>query len=438
MRKTLFLALLALAASCLSLSGQIKRTAVPIGDAVNKALAKGSLTAEGERPFHIRVEISEPENPQSPYQGTLEVWWISPNQWRREATAKGGMRQTIIVADGKKSEKDEGDYFPLWLRSFLTAILDPIPNANVWNSSGLMIEQITMPNGDKSDACARAQSKIGTGDRATDAFSNVCFDGEGRLKFYGSPAYSMEFHDYRGFGKKQIARTLSDDPEPGTKLVGKVVMLEDESKVKDSSSLFAPVQGDDNHFQTVPVASGQLERLSAGNQPIVWPTVHSGNLRGRLAVYISVDSNGRVREAWPLNSDNSGLDDSVRDQVRHWTLPPAIDKTGNRVQIEGGLGFAFETKIEDPLPELSDAEVRALATKIIEPVWPAGSVTPGQIVEAQVSVNEQGQLTGTSYAKVPSALFGAVNSALRQWTFRPLIRDGKPQYFHGTVKFTAQ
>jgi hypothetical protein len=195
MRKVEFSLALLLSVAYLVMHGQVQRTTRPIGDAVSKALATGVLTTQGGRPFHVRIVVSEPENQQSPYQGTIEQWWSSPDQWRREITAKGGMRQTIVVNGGKKTEVDEGDYFPLWLRSFVEAVFDPVPNAAAWQTSGGVIEQITLSNGSKSDACARAKSKIGSGDRATDAFSNVCFDGEGRLQFVGSPSYSMEFHD---------------------------------------------------------------------------------------------------------------------------------------------------------------------------------------------------------------------------------------------------
>lgn len=378
MRTAPFLALLlALAAFGVSLPGQIRRTSVSIGDSVKNALAKDSLTAEGSRPFHIRVEVSEPENSQSPYRGTFEEWWVSPDQWRREVTVNGGMRQTIVVVNGKKTEKDDGDYFPLWLRRFVTAVLDPIPNADAWTASGLTINQTFLPDGAKSDACARDQSKIGTGGRATDAFSNVCFDEEGRLKFYGSPAYSMEFHDYRGFGKKQIARQLVDNPEPGTRLVGQVAVLEDESNAGGDANLFLPLQGDDDRFDAMTASSAQMEELSAGDPPIVWPTVRSGNVHGHLAMYISVDAQGQVQEAWPLNSDNAGLNDPARDQVRHWKLKQMTDKAGNPVQVEGGLGFSFETRIDNPLPELSDAEVRELATKTVEPLWQGNRMNMG-------------------------------------------------------------
>jgi hypothetical protein len=420
----------------LTANAQIKQTSVPLGNAVGAALQKNSLTGEGARPFHIRLTVSEPENPQSPYQGTIEEWWASPEQFRLEATSKGGMRQTVVMAGGKKTEKDEGEYFPLWLRTFLTAVNEPIPNAAAWTASGITIDQITMPDGRKSDACARAQSKLGTGERATDAFSNVCFDGEGRLNFFGSPGYSMEFHDYKGFAKKQIARTYTDNPEPGTTLVGKVEVLEELKGATDA--LFAPLTTEDNRFRSAHVNSEQMERMIAGNPPIEWPPVHSGNTKGKLAVYIATDADGNVREAWPLNSDNAGLEDPVRAQVMKWKLKPAVDKDGNRLQVEGGIGFAFETKIGDPLPQLSDAEVRALATHTVEPEWPSSGLTKGQVIRIDVSVNEKGEMAGYGMGSVPPAAAGPVMKAITQWRFKPLVRDGKAQYFHATVEFIAK
>ncbi len=441
MKQSHLTAALILAALSLPCCSQTKRTTVPIGDALNRAFAKGSLTSAGASPFHIRVEISEPENPQSPYQGSIEEWWVSPDQWRREVRSKDGIRQTIVVVGSKKTEKDEGEYLPVWLRNFVRATFDPIPNASQWASSGLMVEQIFLP-GAKTDACARFQSKIGSSDRASTVYFNVCFDDDGALKFVAMPGYSMEFHDYRGFAGRKIARTLSDDPESGTKLVGRVTILEDEAKARVSSDLFVPLPSDEDRFREVQVSADTLEKLVGDNAPIVWPTVHSGNIRGRIAVYLSIDAEGQVREVWPVNSDNGGIDDSVRDQVRKWKIKPAIDKTGKAVQVDGPLSFAFETRIEGPLPELSDAEARQLAIKIDEPAWPAGFVQPGQVIEISIGVNEQGQVAGVAYKTVPPAgqapILMAASNALRHASFHPLIRDGKAQYFHATLRFTVR
>jgi hypothetical protein len=425
-----------LAAACLSLPAQIRRTSTPIGDSVAKALAKGALTAEGAHPFHIRVEVAEPENPQSPYRGSFEEWWVSLDQWRREVKDIDGLHQTIVTTSGKKTEKDEGDYFPVWLRNFVRAVFDPIPAASQWGGSGLMIGQIFLPNGAKSDACARTEGKLGSAGRESKVYFNVCFDEEGRLKFFGSPGYSMEFHDFRGFGKKEIARELVDDPESGTKLVGKVTVLEEMSKVKDQAGLFTPLPSDEDRFKEVQVSAETLERLTAA-VPIEWPTVHSGNTKGREAIYISVDTTGRVREAWPINSDNGGVDDSVRDQARKWTVKPLVDESGKPVQVDGGLSFSFETRIADPLPELSDAEVRQLATHIVEPAFPQGSVKPGQVFEVEIGVDEQGRVAGASFHGLQAGAIFPLDEAIKKWTFRPLMRNGKATYFHGTVKFVV-
>lgn len=425
--------------------GQVRSASVPIGDAVDKALKKTLLTGEGARPFHIRIVVSEPENPQSPYQGTIEEWWMSADQWRRDVTAKGGMHQTIVVAHGKKTEKDEGDYFPIWLRRFVEAVFDPLPDAAAWRGAGITIDQITMPNGAKSDACARAKSKIGTADRATDASSNVCFDSDGRFKFVGGPRFSMEFHDYRGFGKKQVARRYVNDPEPGTTLVGSVTVLDDEAK-EATEGTFSPLDTDDDRFRSIQVGSQELERLTADAAPVAWPPVSSGNLRGRLAMYVSIDTEGQVREAWPLYSDNAGLEDPARDQVRRWKIKPPEDGSGNPVQIDGGLGFSFETVIGTPLPVLSNAEARALAIKVVEPDFPSGTMKHGVGYRIRIAVNEQGRVAGGAAGdteiegteKMPGPCVFWAMMALFEWQFRPYIVGGKPQYFYAEIVFQSK
>lgn len=422
---------------------QTQRTSVPLGDAIGKALERSSLTAKGIRPFHIRVAISEPENPQSPYQGTIEEWWLSPDRWRREVTDKDGTHQTIVVSAGRQTEADQGEYFPLWLRSFVSALFDPVPDASKWTAAGITIDQTTLPNGMKSDACARAKSQLGNGNRATDAFSTVCFDGEGRLKFVGSPRYSMEFSDYRSFSKKQIPHKFVDDPEPGTKLVGAVNLLE-EIKSPDKA-LFTPLPTQDNRFQSVTVPTSQLAQLTESATPITWPTVHSGNTRGHLAVYIGVDSNGRVREAWPLNSDNAGLEDSARDQIKNWKINPVVGDSGTPVQIDGGLGFYFDTAVADPLPVLSDRDARELATNIVEPKLPPNTLPKGTRYRVRIAVDATGKFAGggagdteiPGTVKAPGPGVFAAIMAMHEWKFKPLLRNGKPQYFLADMVFTA-
>jgi hypothetical protein len=426
-----------------SLLGQNQTIQVPLGNAIANAVKVGSLNGDDTPPFHLRATVSEPENSQSPYQGTIEEWWSSAATWRREVTDTEGVRQTIVVVDGKKSERDEGDYFPLWLRNFVTGLFDPVPDADTrWAANGLTIDQLVLPNGARSMACARIQSKIGTGDRATDAFSNICFDSQRRLQFVGSPRYHMEFSAYQEFGSKQIARKLSDSPEPGTRLVCDVAVLED-LPPSANGRLFTPLPTNDSRFDSLETDPARLEQLTAADGLIAWPTVHSGHTSGRLAMYISIDSQGHIREAWPLNSDNAGLDDPARDQVRKWTIPPQTDSAGDPIQVDGGLGFSFETSVANPIPVLSDEEARQLLISSVEPRFPVGVAPRGTRYRVRIAVNEQGKVTGGAEGdteipgtiKPPDPALFPIMMAVLQWHFKPLIRDGKPTYFFAELVF---
>lgn len=421
-------------------TAQLKRISIPLGDAVSRALEASLLTGENARPFHIRISVSEPENPQSPYQGAIEEWWVSSNQWRREVTGKDGMRQTIVVANGNRTEKDEGDYFPRWLQSFVNAAFEPVPanSASAFAASGATIDQITLPNGDKSDACARLKSRIGSEGRAIDLFSNVCFDKDRRLKFYGSPGYSMEFHDYRAFGKKQFPREFACDPESGTHLVGKVVALEEESGA-DSPSLFTPLASTDTRFRSITVSAAQLERFTAAIPPLAWPTIRSGNTIGNLAIYVGVDSAGKVREAWPLNGDNGDMHDFLREQARTWQLKPAVDSSGNPIQIEGAVSFHYETRIGRPLPLVTGAAIQnQILNCPYNPILPSGLLPKATKIAIHLSIDQTGKVAGVNFPGINAwTAFQHTGLSAKECRFKPYLEDGKPTYYFMDLDFTA-
>jgi hypothetical protein len=328
----------------LSRSQNVKETSIPLRDALSKALAESSLTGPNAVPFHVKVHLSESTNPQSDYHADIEEFWVSAKQFRRSIDSPE-FKQTLVVNGEDVSEQDTGDYYPLWLKSFVTAIFDPVPDADRWAKLNTKITQITLPNGQRSDACARAQFKVGSDTVQNDAFANLCFDGNGLMKFTGSPGYSMEFHDYSRFDSKlMIARRYQDDPEPGSKLVAKVDLLE-ELKNPDVG-LFAVSRSSpaEKRIETYQVSQNTIEQAAQGQPAITWPPVQSGKTSGLLSTYISVDRDGRVREAYPLNSDNAGLQGAARDQLLKWKLKPLVVH-GKPVQAEAALSFRFETAL---------------------------------------------------------------------------------------------
>jgi TonB family protein len=359
--------LLLTAAIC---SGQrVTETSVPLGKALDHALEQSALTGMNSDPFHIKLHLFESTNPPSQYRADIEEYWVSPNRWRRSIDTSE-FKQTLIASGDQISEQDTGDYYPLWLKNFITAVFDPVPNADQWSKLEAKITQITLPNGQRSDACARMKFKVGSDTVNNDAFANVCFDGAGLLKFVGSPGYSMEFREYQHFGKKIIARRYQDDPESGTELVANVVLLE---RLRNpDATLFSIAQSTppEQRLQSVFVSQLTIEQAAEGQPALTWPPVQSGRTTGLLSMYVSIDRQGHVREAYPLNSDNAGLQDAARDQLLKWKLKPLV-ASGVPVQAEAALTFRFET---------------TSATNATQPTTQASSVSPASDAAAPLRV----------------------------------------------------
>lgn len=101
------------------------------------------------------------------------------------------------------------------------------------------------------------------------------------------------------------------------------------------------------------------------------------------------------------------------------------------------------TAIFDPLPTLDQlktdegaVDARNLATNIVEPVFPAGTAPKSTELKVQVEVGLEGAINGVGNPMTPpSSLFLVAYPALRQWRFRPYLRDGKPDLFGADIVF---
>jgi hypothetical protein len=405
---------------------------VPLVEVAQHAVDQSKLTSPGSSPFHLKATIVETTNPDSTYKGEVEEYWVSPEKWRRTISSPG-FSQTLIVNGDQISEQDKGDYLPWWLNDLVTAMFDPLP---ILDSLTKVNASMQKPSGSEhSNSCARLQMKVGTPPAENKALLVLCFEGShGLLESVVTPGYDAEFKDYRDFKNKHVARRLVTNPEPGTTIEAKVTELNE--LTNPDESLFAVQQPTppEERIRRISVPEATVRSLSESTPDILWPPVRSGNTSGVLSMYISVDRSGHVRETWPLSSDNAGLEDPAREQVMKWQFKPAKIHDVP-VQMETVLTLAFNTKIGDPIPILSDEEARKLATNIVEPVFPPGSVK-GTGAKVRVGVSSDGTVNGVDNSyHVPTPLFMAAYAALHQWHFRPYLRDGKPDLFSADIIF---
>ena len=455
-RQTLFTSVfLPLTASICS-SQRVTETTVPLGNALSHAIEQSSLTATTDRPFHIKVHLVESTNPPSPYQAEIEEYWVSPQQWRRSIDAPE-FKQKLVVNGDRMSEQIVGDYYPLWLKEFMIGIFDPVPNMDQWNKLDAKITQITLPTGQHSDACAHMKFKVGSATVNNDAFASVCFDGTGLLKFVGSPGYSMEFHDYDRFGKKMIARRYQNDPESGTELVAKVVLLEELKNPDLSLFLVDQPTPQDQRLQSVYIGQDTIERAAEGQPALAWPQVLGGKTVGVQSLYISVDRQGQVREAYPLNSDNAELENAARDQLLKWKLKPMVSR-GVPVQAEAALTFRFETTLKanaaQPKPQtlatpssssaavplavrVSPAVLQAFLLDHSDPIYPPDAKRnniQGKVVLA-LTVDKTGMTKDIHMLSSPNqALTDSAVAAVSQWHYRPYQLNGVAIDVQSTVE----
>ena len=411
---------------------------------VAKAEKLSSLAGPGAQPFHLRLTISQPAGSNSPYAATVEEYWKTGKDWTRSINAPG-FRQHLAVKDGKVYEEDDGDYYPLWLRSFVTAAIDPLQDAAFWEKVSARIVITSSTNGRPSTSCARAQFKIGTAAVNNDGFAVICFAADGSVSSVVRPGYVMEFHDAQAFGKKRIPYRYVADLEPGTELVGKVEILEKVDPSNSLPELPAITKPASISFEPASISQETFEKLLREPLNLVWPPVHSGNTSGKLSIYISADREGNIREAYPLNSDNAGLQDVARRQLLKAKLNPAVLQ-GQRVQIEAALTFQFSTSLESnpgasitpsahpdngPMKPIivSPGIANSLRIKAFAPVYPQDLKLKrvGGKVELTAIIGKQGQVISlTPLSSSDDELTKAAIAAVQTWIYKPYLLNGVP------------
>ena len=299
---------------------------------VKKAVERSRLDTVGTTPFHLVANLSPIRNDEPGVRGRVEIWWASPEHWRREVVANG-FEQTRVVDGAKILETNSEDYFPIEALKLIEEVVNPIPpldrvlrsvrEGEVRHILGTThVDWVTWG----SDGTVR--KSIGAG---------LILRKDGLLDYGGERDWGGEFSSYSGFHGKQIARMLI---EGGTRAdVVKMEDLQDADREKLNVTSSTPLP---NQIRTVLVAEEALRKQVASHPEMAWPTVEQGPLEGLVISPIVIDRNGRVREVETVLSDNPGLNDAAKSLIKHWSFKPYL-VDGAPVQVISTLTFAFRT-----------------------------------------------------------------------------------------------
>lgn len=302
---------------------------------VRRAVEKSTLDQSGTKPFHLKATIGPLHSGgDDAKMGSVEIWWESPGRWRRELHSKE-FNQVEVVNDAKDWQKNEGDFFPEWLREGAVAVVKPVPDldhvlSQVKTAEVKVLFGETHISWVDMGTDGTVSKGIGAGltlreDGSLDGGSGIGWSS------YVERTSAGDFIDFHG-------RKVAHQVEAGAQL--KVTLLED---LKETPAGFfeAPATGDAPIRTLVVDELTERKNLIPGPAP-AWPTLDQGPLTGVTLSTVVIDRAGTVREVGTPVSDNPGLNGAAMDWIRGMRFRPML-LNGQPVQVVTTITLPFKT-----------------------------------------------------------------------------------------------
>jgi hypothetical protein len=400
--------------------------------ALDRALKTSSLTFEG-KPFHAVMKIGKDGQE---YSGRIEFWWVNSTKYR-VAVRSPSFNRTTTVNRERVSEIDDGDYYPKWLESFVLAVMDPVPMGKNVRGRGLSVDLGV----EKDTKCIRRDDRTdGNADYLT--YGVVCFVGtEPRLDYLNAFNYSMSFGDWKKFDGKQIPRIYTTHILNEENLVGHLTTLDELKSPDENMFEVDDVTPPDQKVSTAFVSTQTAEGLAERAPVIQWPPVREGNTEGSLTLYARTDRTGQVREVMRYDADRQpALAVTALEQAVNYKFKPLV-VNGVAEQMEMPLVIRFSTKIADPMPVLSVADMAKQTISCKPKSIPQGLLPKGTVVTLRVTVNVKGETvnvrpSGDACAGSCTLLIGPQNP-ISECKFAPYSQNGRATLYKGDVEITA-
>jgi hypothetical protein len=311
---------------------------------VRKAVERSTLDQPGTKPFHLKAVLapSFERDKESRRTGEVEIWWASSTRWRREVRSPE-FHQIELVNGGRDWQKNEGDFFPEWLREIAIALVRPVPDVKqvlewVKTAEVRSLMGQTNINWDRVRADGEEELRGGLG----------LMDSTGLLIHGAAPGWGFRGYDYEDFHGRMVARTVSvGSPE----VTAKVVVLEALGKVRAGLFNAEAQGGDERWLSTVAIGEMDLRKNLLPMEPVTWPPVPDGPLEGRVTAGIVLDREGKVREMETVFADNPGVVEAGTKAFAAMRFRPYL-VDGLPVQVVATMNLSFKTTrpagMEDP------------------------------------------------------------------------------------------
>jgi hypothetical protein len=327
-------------------------SAEDIAGQVKKAVEKSTLDQPGTKPFHLKASFapSQERDRNTNRVGEVEIWWQSPAKWRREVRSSE-FHQIAIQNGDHRWEKNDGDYFPDWLRELVIAIVQPIPL-----SMDVLSKRI------KTAEVRHLMGQTNINWEPTTEFSNQQADGKGvialmdktgLLLYADGPAFGGLYHDFKDFHGRMIAYTVASGY---VEVTARLSVLEDLGNVPEEFFNATATGGDAQPIETIVLSDAELRQNLLPGTQFVWPAVKDGPLEGNVGTDIVLDRTGKVREMEATIAENPAVNDAAAAGFRAMQFRPFL-KNGVPVQVVGRLNERFKTIRPPGVETLESAQV---------------------------------------------------------------------------------
>ena len=302
---------------------------------VEKSIASTSLIAPGSQPFHLKLVAADSTKVRPEYKTELEVWWAAPDKWRRELNSP--MFSETAVQNGQSySESTSGDYLPLWLHELMTVPLNPMPAEELATVEPEL-------SGMADNRHAQWESPFSDGANSISIHNSILFDGVVPKEIF-TRTVSATLSGYQKFGAKNVPRAF-EFFDKQTTIRAYVVCLEQLDGHNDAPFAVAHDIGFNTRTRFVEVSQASLENYKLETPPMVWPVVHNFPDTGVIAVHITLDRTGAIREVDSPISKNVVLSKPAAEQIRNWKFKPYL-VDGAPVQVSTYISVPFKAKFE--------------------------------------------------------------------------------------------
>lgn len=356
---------------------------------VKKAVERSTLNQPGTKPFHLKAALapSFQRDKDSGRTGDVEIWWDSPTKWKREVRSPE-FHQIEIVNGGHDWQKNEGDYFPEWLREIAVELVTPVPPLEQVLDRVRASEVRRMgPMTNISWTSVSGTASVPNIIRSYVALQN----STGLLLYAGGFGWGGEFKEYASFHGRMVPRIVSEGTPEVTAKIG---TLEDLGELPPEFFDAEAKGGDPRPLFTEVIDEPTLRKNLLPSDPTVWPPLQDGPLDGNVTTEILVDRQGKVREVGFIVSENSGVNDAGSQAAAAMHFTPFL-VNGMPVQVTSQITIPFKTT--RPLGAEAFDSARTYFERGRKISFPAAGNGASYVLHAEFQANHNGTIEKGRY-----------------------------------------